>query len=407
MPVRNAIANLVPEVSEWRHELHQNPQTAYEEYYISDFVAQRLSDWEIPHDRTIAETGIVAWIDGETQSPGRSIGLRADMDALDIHEVSGQPWTSRNPGKMHACGHDGHTAMLLGAAKYLNETRNFDGRVYMIFQPAEEGQGGAIQMLREGLFENYSMEEVYALHTLPELPAGQFATCPGPILAASDRIYITLAGRGGHAAMPEQTIDPVAAAGHIIVAVQNYVAREINPLDSVVVSLTNIHGGTGAVNAIPDTVELSGTVRLLKPELRDVVVPRLKELIENTASAHQVSAYVHYKRGYEPTVNAEKPTIRAAQAARDIVGQENVYERIAPTMGGEDFGAMLAECPGNYTYIGQGHPDEPDAPYNQPVHSARFDFNDDALGYGIEYWVRLTETLLSQTHNESSGNDDT
>ena len=366
MPVRNAIANLVPEVSEWRHELHQNPQTAYEEYYISDFVAQRLSDWEIPHDRTIAETGIVAWIDGETQSPGRSIGLRADMDALDIH-----------------------------------------GRIYMIFQPAEEGQGGAIRMLKEGLFENYSMEEVYALHTLPELPAGQFATCPGPILAASDRVYITLAGRGGHAAMPEQTIDPVAAAGHIIVAVQNYVAREINPLDSVVVSLTNIHGGTGAVNAIPDTVELSGTVRLLKPELRDVVVPRLKELIENTASAHQVSAYVHYKRGYEPTVNAEKPTIRAAQAARDIVGQENVYERIAPTMGGEDFGAMLAECPGNYTYIGQGHPDEPDAPYNQPVHSARFDFNDDALGYGIEYWVRLTETLLSQTHNESSENDDT
>lgn len=393
MPIRNSIADSVPEVTQWRRLLHQHPQTGYEEEFASAMVMEKLDEWGIPYESGIAKTGIVGWIDGNRGETSRTIGLRADMDALDIEEESGQDWSSLYTGKMHACGHDGHTSMLLGAARYLAGTRDFSGRVYLIFQPAEEGHGGAMRMLDEGLFDRFPMDEVYAIHTEPALEVGTFGTCKGPILAASDKLYITLFGRGGHAAMPHKAKDPVLAAGHVIVNVQNYIARELDPLQQAVISLTNIEGGTGANNVIPEKVHITGSVRLFDTALRENIMQRLDDIIYGTCASLGLDADISYIRGYDPTTNAQAQTARAVETARSVSVPEKVFGDYPPTMGAEDFGAMLQHRPGCYIFLGQADPKNPDSPHNFPYHSSHFDFNDDALGYGMEYWVRLVEQM--------------
>lgn len=394
MRISKLDAKLLEEATNWRREMHQTPQTAYEEEFASDLVRRQLTQWGIPFEDNIAVTGIVATIEGKTNNSGRSIGLRADMDALDITEASGQPWSSQIPGKMHGCGHDGHTAMLLGAAKLLKDNPDFDGTVYLIFQPAEEGNFGAHKMIEEGLFERFPADEVYALHTLPDIPAGHFATCPGMILAASDRIEIKIHGEGGHAAMPHLAVDPVLIAGHIIVSLQSIISRRTDPMHSVVISLTNVVSGTGAHNVIPDGAWLYGTVRLSDSKLRPGIERQIRQFSEDIAAHYGGRAEVKYHVGFEATINTKDETDYAVAAARSITDTKMVYSNYPATLGGEDFGAMLEQKPGCYMYIGQGKPDEPDSPYNFQCHASRFDFNDDALAYGIVFWQELVRQRL-------------
>ncbi len=396
MSIRNSIAAMQKELAAYRRELHQNPQTSYEEEFASNLIAEKLTEWGIEHERGWAVTGIVAKIDGETNSSGKAIGLRADIDALDITEASGQEWASKIPGKMHGCGHDGHTAMLLGAAKYLQENRNFDGTVYLIFQPAEEGGGGAIKMVEEGLFQKYPMDGVYGLHNWPKMPKGQIGLTPGPIMASSDEISITVKGRGGHAAMPHECVDPVIVAAQIVTALQTIVSRNTNAVDTVVLTITNINGGTGASNVIPDTVELTGTVRAFKFESREMVERRIREVSKSIAAAFGAEVECCYTYDYDPTINHAGEAAICADITREIFGTENVNGNIEPCMGAEDFGAFLKEVPGCYIWMGQGEPAQPDSPHNKALHNAGYDFNDTVIPMGVEYWVKLTETLLGR-----------
>lgn len=396
MSIRNSIQALADEITGYRRFMHQNPQTAYEEEFASGLVKEKLREWGISFEDGIAVTGIVATIEGESNTSGRVIGLRADMDALDILEADNKPHVSKIPGKMHGCGHDGHTAMLLGAAKYLSENRNFDGKVHLIFQPAEEGAGGAHKMIAEGLFERFPMDAVYGLHNWPRLPKGTIGMRVGPIMAAAERFDIHITGAGGHAAMPHRSIDPIVIGTQIVSALQILVSRASDPLDPVVISITNFNAGTGAFNVIPDTAHLSGTLRAFEPETRSLMIKRIGEIAADTARTLGGSAECGFMAGgYDPTVNTEAETLQCAEIAKSLVGAENVETNATPSMGAEDFGAMLQQVPGCYIWMGQGEADE-GSNHNQGLHTPQYDFNDDIIPMGIEYWVRVVEGALAK-----------
>ncbi len=394
MTTINSIAALKDEIAAYRRELHQNPQTSYEEVFASDLVAKKLGEWGIPFKRGFGKTGIVATIEGQKTDSGKAIGLRADIDALDIVESSGQPWTSKIPGKMHGCGHDGHTAMLLGAAKYLSETRNFNGKVHLIFQPAEEGGAGAAAMMKDGLFKEFPVNQVFGLHNWPMMPKGTIGLRPGPIMAAADRFDLYITGKGGHAAIPHLNVDPIVAASHVVTALQSIVSRQIDPIDNAVVSVTNFNSGTGADNVIPDKAVLSGTFRTFKPETRQFVAKRIEEITAGIAASFGCKGETNIRWGYDPTINSVAESEFCASVARKLVGDQNVNANVEPCMGGEDFGAMMLEIPGCYIWMGQGEPDKKDSPHNKGLHNSGYDFNDDVIPLGIEYWARVTEAAL-------------
>jgi amidohydrolase len=387
MAIINRIGDFQDEMTAWRRDLHAHPELGFEERRTAAFVADKLDSFGLDEVHTgIAKTGVVGVL--RAGSGTRAIGLRADMDALPINETTGRPYASTVPGKMHACGHDGHTTMLLGAARYLAETRNFDGIVYFIFQPAEELEGGGRVMVEEGLFERFPALRVFGLHNWPRAPLGSFGMRPGPIMAAADRVEIKVTGQGGHGAMPHLCRDPLVAAAQIVVALQVIVGRNVDPVAQGVVSITQFHGGD-ADNVIPQEVILRGTCRSFAAEVRDLLERRIDEIARGVAAAHQVAAEVVYTRGYPATVNTETEVALAAEAALDIVGEDRVDRSVAPVMGAEDFAFMLEQKPGAYIFMGGGGDD--DAPM---LHSPDYDFNDEALPYGASYWARLVERLL-------------
>jgi amidohydrolase len=389
MPVVNRIADYHEDLVRWRREIHAHPETAFEERRTADFVAARLGEFGIEVHRGLAGTGVVGTLRG-SRPGGRAIALRADMDALPIHEKSGVPYASTNPGKMHACGHDGHTTMLLGAARYLAEARNFSGTVHFIFQPAEENEGGARVMLEQGLFERFPVESVFGLHNWPGLPAGSFAMRPGPMMASLDIFEITVKGKGSHAALPHLGIDPMVTAAQIVTALQTISSRNVHPVESAVVSVTQIHGGN-TWNVIPDAVVLRGTTRSFKPGVQDEIEAGLRRIAEGTASAMGATIELRYERRYPATVNSAAETEIAAAVAAAVVGESNVDRDLQPTMGSEDFAAMLQVKPGAYVFVGNGTGEKAVG-----LHNSRYDFNDEILTVGASYWVRLVERVLAK-----------
>jgi len=387
MPIVNRIAALSDEMAAWRHDFHENPELLYEVHRTAGIVADRLHEFGCDEVVTgIGRTGVVGVIRGRKSTSGKTIGLRADMDALPIEETSGVSYASKIPGKMHACGHDGHTAMLLGAAKYLAETRNFDGTAVVIFQPAEEGGAGGKAMVDDGLMTRWGIQEVYGLHNMPGLPEGHFATTPGAMLASSDSVEIMVRGKGGHAgAGPHRAVDSVLIGSQIVNALQSIVARNVDPLKSAVISITVFQAGT-AFNIIPETAKLGGTVRTLDPEIRDLVERRIGEVADNVARAYGGSAETKYTRMYPVTMNHAREAGVAAEVARDVVGADRVNERAVPLMGAEDFAFMLEACPGAFVFLGMGDGNE--------CHHPAYKFNDNILGHGASYWVRLVEKSM-------------
>lgn len=386
MPILNRAAELQDEVTGWRRQIHSQPELLFDVVQTAAFVAEKLKEFGCDEVVTgIGRTGVVGLIRGSR--PGsRTIGLRADMDALPLEETTGKPWASRVTGKMHACGHDGHTAMLLGAAKYLAENRNFSGHVAVIFQPAEEGGGGGNLMVQDGMMERFAIDEVYGLHNLPGLPVGQFAIRKGPIMASTDEFSVIVKGRGGHAAQPHRTVDPIAIATQMVASLQMIASRNTDPLQSIVVSVTKFHAGF-ASNIIPDTATFGGTVRTLKPEMRDLAEKRLREIAAGLAAAHLAEAEVRYVRNYPVTVNHNEETGHAIEAAVAIAGAEKVDPETDPMMGGEDFSYMLNARPGAFIFLGNGD--------SANLHNPNYDFNDEIIPHGISYWVKLVENRLS------------
>jgi hippurate hydrolase len=385
MPILNRAAELQDEVTEWRRFIHARPELMFSVENTAAFVEAKLRDFGVDEIVTgIGRTGVVGLIRGK--GDGRTVGLRADMDALPITEISGKPWASTTPGKMHACGHDGHTAMLLGAAKYLAETRNFNGNVAVIFQPAEEGGGGGDIMVKDGMMERFAIEEVYGMHNLPGLPVGHFAIRKGAIMAATDEFSFTIKGSGGHAAMPHKTVDPIAIGAQVVANLQLIASRTVDPLRSVVVSVTKFNAGF-AHNVIPDEAKLAGTVRTLDPEVRDLAEQRLRQIVNGIAATHGAEAEIHYHRNYPVTFNHAAETDHAVAAARTIAGEANVNAEVDPMMGGEDFSYMLNARPGAFIFVGNGQ--------TAGLHNAAYDFNDEVIAHGISYWVRLAEQRLA------------
>jgi len=387
MPIPSAVQHLVADAQIWRRDIHQNPELLYDVELTAKYVADRLSAFGCDEVKTsIGRTGVVAVIRGAKGGSARAIGLRADMDALPIEEATNLPYRSRIPGKMHACGHDGHTAMLLGAARRLAETRNFAGNAVVIFQPAEEGGAGAMAMIDDGLMDRFGIEEVYGMHNWPALPVGSFMLRKGPLMAAADEITVTLEGQGGHAAMPHQCVDPVVLGAQIVLALQTIASRNVDPLDACVVSVTRFEAGA-ASNIIPQSAWLNGTVRTLQAATRDHAEKRIREIAAGLAAASGATARVEYRRGYPPTVNHPAQTDFAAAVARKVAGESHVDSNAAPVMGAEDFSFMLEARPGAFIFLGNGD--------SARLHHPAYDFNDAALPYGMSYWVELVETALA------------
>ncbi|MGF7159940.1 hippurate hydrolase [Rhodoligotrophos appendicifer] len=392
MVIRDEIAVLDEEMRNWRHDLHAHPELGFHEHRTSAFVADQLRSFGVDRVETgIAGTGVVGVIHGRrprSSNDAPSIGLRADMDALPIMEENDLPYRSRSPGVMHACGHDGHTAMLLGAAKYLARSRNFSGTVNLIFQPAEEGIGGAQRMIDEGLFARFPCDSVYGMHNWPELPVGQFSVRAGAVMAAADTFSIMVRGKGAHGALPHHGADPVLAGSAIVSALQAIVSRNIDPAESAVVSVTQFHAGT-ADNVIPAEAVLRGTARCFSQKVRAQIEQRMAEVAESIARAHRTTVDFTYVRHMSPTINSEAETAGAAAIAASVAGAENVLSNVPPSMGAEDFAEMLKIRPGTYVWLGQGR--GPDTPM---VHTSRYDFDDEILSLGASYWVALAEQLL-------------
>ncbi|WP_117196347.1 M20 aminoacylase family protein [Rhizobium terrae] len=387
MPILNRAAELQGEVSEWRRYIHENPEILYEVENTASFVEQKLKEFGVDEVVPgIGRTGVVGIIRGKG-SGSRTIGLRADMDALPLTEITGKPWASKAPGKMHACGHDGHTSMLLGAAKYLAETRNFNGTVALIFQPAEEGGAGALAMIEDGMMERFGIEEVYGMHNMPGIPVGQFAIRKGGIMAAPDRFTITIKGRGGHAAQPHKTIDPIFIGSQLVGSLQAIAARNADPVRSIVISVTRFDAGT-THNIIPDEAMLWGTVRTHSEETRDLAENRIRQIVHGIVGAHGAEAAIDYYRQCPVTSNHDRETEHAIGVATEIVGASNVDPNVDPSMAGEDFAFMLNSRPGAFIFIGNGD--------TAPLHNPRYDFDDESISFGISYWVRLVEHRLTE-----------
>jgi amidohydrolase len=385
MPIINRIADLHGEITAWRRDIHAHPELLYDVHRTAALVADKLRSFGCDEVATgIGRTGVVGLIRG-SKAGNRVIGLRADMDALPIEEANDIPYKSTVAGKMHACGHDGHTAMLLGAARYLTETRNFAGTAAVIFQPAEEGGAGGKAMLGDGLMERFRIEEVYGMHNYPGLPVGEFALRPGPLMAAADRITIEIEGRGGHAARPHIAVDPVLVGAQIINQIQSIVARNVDPLHAAVISICVFQAGT-TDNVIPQTALLRGTARSLTPEVRDLLERRLHEVVTGTAHLYGATAKITYHRDYPVTRNHERQAAFAASVAAQVVGDERVDDEVAPVMGAEDFSFMLEARPGAFIFVGNGD--------SAGLHHPAYDFNDEVIPIGTSYWVRLVETAL-------------
>ena len=384
MPVKNRFAELQKEIAEWRQDIHQYPEILFETQRTSALVKDKLIEFGCNQVIDgIGKTGVVGVINGKTNRTRKVIGLRADMDALPINEETGLEYSSKIPGAMHACGHDGHTSMLLGAAKYLCETRNFDGQAVVIFQPAEEGGGGGLEMCKDGLMENFKIDEVYGMHNWPGVELGKFAIRSGPFFAASDFIEATISGKGGHAAKPQETIDPTVIASQIVVALQTIASRRADPVKQVVVSITSFETSSNAFNVIPQEVKIKGTVRTLDPDVRDLAEKEFLRITELTAEALGGSADAKFTRGYPVMSNTSEQTEFAAKVARDVAGE---CAEAPLVMGGEDFAYMLEERPGAYILLGNGD--------SSPVHHPEYNFNDDAIPFGCSWLVELVEQKM-------------
>jgi hippurate hydrolase len=389
MPIVNRVADLQPDIQAWRRDIHQHPELQYDVHRTAAFVADRLREFGCDEVATgLGRTGVVGVIKGRKPAGNgdiKVIGLRADMDALPIEEATSLPYASKTPGKMHACGHDGHTAMLLGAARYLAETRNFAGDAVVIFQPAEEGGAGAAAMIEDGLFDRFAIDQVYGMHNGPGIPVGSFAIRPGPIMAATDAIDIRIEGLGGHAARPHKCIDPVLAGAQLITALQGIVSRSVDPLESAVISICEFHAGN-ARNVIPQTAELKGTVRTLTAEVRELIEKRVREVVVGVAEITGTKIDLEYIRGYPVVVNHGPQTDFATQVAREVAGDANVQE-MPPLMGAEDFAYMLEQRPGAFIFCGNGN--------SAGLHHPAYNFNDEAIVFGTSYWIKLVENSLA------------
>jgi len=386
MPIVNRFAEFHDQITEWRRDIHAHPELLFDVHRTAGVVEDKLKAFGVDDVVTgIGRTGVVGVIRGRASNSGKVIGLRADMDALPIQEVRDIPHKSKVDGKMHACGHDGHTAMLLGATKYLAETRNFDGTAVVIFQPAEEGGGGGNLMVKDGMMERFAIDEVYGMHNFPGLPVGQFAIRQGPLLAAADFFEIHIEAKGGHAARPHECNDPVIVASSIVQAFQTIVSRNVDPVESAVISVTKIEVGD-TNNVIPQTAYMMGTVRTLTPEMRDLVEGRMTTVAESLGAAFGANVAFKYQRLYPVTCNHGEQTAFAIDVARDIVGESNVEDATPPIMGGEDFSFMLEARPGAFIFVGQGD--------TAGVHHPEYDFNDEIIPIGCSYWVRLVETAM-------------
>ena len=387
MPIKNRLSEMQAEITAWRRDLHENPELLYKVHRTAATVAAKLRDFGCDEVvEGIGRTGVVGLIKGKTDTRGHVVGLRADMDALPILEATGLPYASKTPGKMHACGHDGHTAMLLGAAKYLAETRNFDGAVAVIFQPAEEGGAGGEAMVKDGLIPRFGIKEIYGMHNSPGLPVGHFSIKPGPFYAATDNFTVHLTGKGGHAAYPHRTVDTTVMASQIVMTLQTIASRSSDPLESLVVSVTSFKTESEAWNVIPERVELRGTVRTFDAGIRKLAEDRFHAIVTNTALAFGGSAKIDWTPGYPSMVNAERETAFAVEAATKIAGPNGVDTNCPAIMGGEDFAYMLQACPGAYIQVGNGNTAE--------VHHPAYNFDDEAIPFGASYWAELAETRM-------------
>jgi amidohydrolase len=389
MPIINRVADLQPDIQAWRRDIHEHPELLYDVHRTAAFVADRLREFGCDEVATgLGRTGVVGVIKGRKpagESDIKVIGLRADMDALPIEEATELAYASKTPGKMHACGHDGHTAMLLGAARYLAETRNFAGDAVVIFQPAEEGGAGAAAMIKDGLMDRFAIDQVYGMHNGPGIPIGSFAIRSGPIMAATDSIDIRIQGQGGHAARPHLCIDSVLVGAQLVTALQSIVSRTVDPLESAVVSMCEFHAGN-ARNVIPQTAELKGTVRTLTAKVREMVEKRVREVVAGVAQMTGAKIELVYDRGYPVAVNHALQTDVARRVAEEIAGDANVHE-IAPQMGAEDFAYMLESRPGAFIFCGNGD--------SAGLHHPAYNFNDDAIVFGTSYWIKLVENTLA------------
>jgi len=385
MPIKNSFAEMHSEITAWRHHLHENPELQFDVHQTAAFVVERLKEFGVTDITTgIGRTGVVATIKGRTDTSGRVIGLRADMDALPIHEATGLDYASKTDGKMHACGHDGHTSMLLGAAKYLADTRNFDGTVVLIFQPAEEGGGGGREMCEDGMMDRWGIQEVYGMHNMPGMPVGEFFIRPGALLASSDEFEITVTGKGGHAAAPHQAVDTTLVACQIVVTLQSIVSRNVDPVKRVVLTVGTFETDSTASNVIAHTVRLNGTVRTLDPEYRALAEERVRRVAEDTASAFGAQATVTWMPGYPATINTPDETTYAAEAARAVSGSVN--ENTDPIMPSEDFSYMLEERPGAYIFVGNGD--------TAMCHHPAYNFDDNTIPAGCSWFAELVERRM-------------
>ena len=387
MPLINRFADLHAEITEWRRDFHENPELLFDTHRTAAIVAEKLKEFGCDEIRTgIGRTGVVAVIHGKTNTTGKVIGLRADMDALPIHEATDVPYKSKTEGLAHSCGHDGHTAMLLGAAKYLAETRNFDGTAVVIFQPAEEGGGGGREMVEDGMMEEFGIQEVYGMHNMPGFPVGHFAIRPGAFFAAADQFDIYIEGKGGHGAKPQESIDTTVVASQIVLALQTIVSRNADPLKSLVISVTSFTTESTAYNVIPQHVRLRGTVRTMDKAVQDMAEERIGRVATLTAEALGATARLDYRRGYPVMVNSDDQTAFAADVARKVAGKRKVIDDAAQIMGAEDFAYMLEARPGAYILVGNG-----DTPM---CHHPAYNFDDEAIPAGCSYWATLVETAM-------------
>jgi amidohydrolase len=387
MRTTDRLDNLLPDIIAWRRDIHQHPEIGYEVHRTAAFVADKLREFGADEVvEGIGQTGVVALIKGRSCTSGKVVGLRADMDALPIVEATGAQWSSESSGSMHACGHDGHTAMLLGAARALADSRDFDGTVAVIFQPAEEGGGGGLAMVEDGMMERFGIQEVYGLHNMPGLPIGEFAIRPGPLMACADEFDIVVKGRGGHAAMPHVCVDPVVVASHIVLALQSIVSRGVKPTDPLVITVTTMEVEGGAYNVIPQQVHMRGTLRAFEESVRLESKARIFKIAEQTAMAFDAQAEIAYRDGYPPTVNHVEQTDFVVNVAGALVGTDKVDADRPPMMGAEDFSYMLNERPGAFIFMGNGD--------SAMLHHPEYDFDDEAIRHGCNYWINLVSAAM-------------